>query len=163
MNWELPDVQAGFWKGRRTRDQIANIQWIIAKAREFQKTISVQFSSGSQSCPTLCEPMDCLLHPWDFPGKNTGVGCISFSRGSSQPRDRAQVSHIAGRCFTLWATWEAPEKAEEPEIILPTSTGLQKKQRNSRKTSTSASLTMLKPLTVWIRTNCAKFLKRWQY
>ena len=42
------------------------------------------------------------------------------------------------------------EKAEEPEIKLPPSTGSQKKQENSRKTSTSASLTMLKPLTVWI-------------
>ena len=39
MNWELPDVQAGFWKGRGTRDQIANIHWIIEKAREFQKNI----------------------------------------------------------------------------------------------------------------------------
>ena len=39
MNCELPDVQDGFRKGRRTRDQIANICWIIKKAREFQKTI----------------------------------------------------------------------------------------------------------------------------
>ena len=62
---ELPDVQAGFRKGTGTRDQIANIHWIIEKAREFQK-----------------------------------------------------------------------------------------------KTSTSASFTMLKPLTVWITTNCGKFLKR---
>ena len=37
MNQELPDVQAGFRKGRGTRDQIANIHWIIKKAREFQK------------------------------------------------------------------------------------------------------------------------------
>ena len=37
VNHELPDVQAGFRKGRRTRDQIANIHWIIEKAREFQK------------------------------------------------------------------------------------------------------------------------------
>ena len=37
MNCELPDVQAGFRKGRGTRDQIANIRWIIEKAREFQK------------------------------------------------------------------------------------------------------------------------------
>ena len=36
MNWELPDVQAGFRKGRGTRDQIASIHWIIEKAREFQ-------------------------------------------------------------------------------------------------------------------------------
>ena len=39
MNRELPDVQAGFRKGRRTRDQFANIHWIIEKAREFQKNI----------------------------------------------------------------------------------------------------------------------------
>ena len=39
MNCELPDVQAGFRKGRETRDQIANIHWIIEKAREFQKNI----------------------------------------------------------------------------------------------------------------------------
>ena len=39
VNWELPDVQAGFRKGRGTRDQIANIRWIIEKAREFQKNI----------------------------------------------------------------------------------------------------------------------------
>jgi len=38
-NWELPDVQAGFMKGRGTGDQIANICWIIEKAREFQENI----------------------------------------------------------------------------------------------------------------------------
>ena len=39
INWELSDVQAGFRKGRGTRDQIANIRWIIEKVREFQKNI----------------------------------------------------------------------------------------------------------------------------
>ena len=39
VNWELPDIQAGFRKGRGTRDQIANIHWIMEKAREFQKNI----------------------------------------------------------------------------------------------------------------------------
>ena len=68
MNRELADVQAGFRKGRGTRDQIANIRWIIEKAREFQKN-----------------------------------------------------------------------------------------------TYTSALLTMPKPFTVWITTNCGKFLKRWEY
>ena len=38
-NQELPDVQAGLWRGRGTRDQIANIRWIMEKAREFQKNI----------------------------------------------------------------------------------------------------------------------------
>ena len=51
------------------------------------------------------------------------------------------------------------EKAEEPEIKLPTSIGSLKNQENSRKTSTSAALTMLKSLTVWITTNCGKFLQ----
>ena len=67
INWELPDIQVGFRKGRGTRGQIANICWIIIK------------------------------------------------------------------------------------------------QENSRKISTSASLTTLEPLTVWITTNCGKFIKRWDY
>ena len=55
------------------------------------------------------------------------------------------------------------EKAEEPENKLPTSAGSQKKQESSRKTPTSALLTMPKPLAVWITTNCGKFFKRWEY
>ena len=55
------------------------------------------------------------------------------------------------------------EKAEEPEIVLPTSAGSSKKQESSRKTSISALLTMPKTLTVWITTNCGKFWKRWEY
>ena len=55
------------------------------------------------------------------------------------------------------------EKAEEPEIKLPTSSGSWKKQESSRKASISALLTMPKPLTVWITTNCGKFFKRWEY
>ena len=51
------------------------------------------------------------------------------------------------------------EKADEPEIKLPTSTGSWKKQESSRKTSISALLTMPKPLTVWITINCGKFFK----
>ena len=55
------------------------------------------------------------------------------------------------------------EEAEEPEVKLPAFVGSWRKQRSSRKTSTSASLSMLKPLTVWITTNCGKFWKRWEY
>ena len=51
------------------------------------------------------------------------------------------------------------EQAEEPEINLPTSVGSSKKQENSREISTSASLTTLKPFTVWITTDCGKFLE----
>ena len=55
------------------------------------------------------------------------------------------------------------EKAEEPEIKLPTSAGSSKKQESLRKTFTSALLTISNPLTVWITKNCEKFLKRWEY
>ena len=54
-------------------------------------------SEVAQSCPTLCDPVGCSL-----PGSRSVA--ISFSRGSSWPRDRTQVSHIVGRYFTVWAT-----------------------------------------------------------
>ena len=65
--------------------------------------------------------------------------------------------------------WELPDvqhgfrKAEKSEVKLPTSTGSWKKQESSRKISTSALLTMPKPLTVWITRNCSKLLQRWEY
>ena len=55
------------------------------------------------------------------------------------------------------------EKAEEPQIKLPTSGGSWKKQESSRNTSISALLTMPKPLTVWVTINCGKFWKWWAY
>ena len=55
MNRELPDVQAGFRKGRGTRDQIANICWIIDKAREFQKNIYFCFIDYTKA-------FDCVDH-----------------------------------------------------------------------------------------------------
>ena len=59
--------------------------------------------------------------------------------------------------------WLVLEKAEEPEIKLPTSAGSSKKQESSRKTSISALLTIPKPLTVWITVDCGKFWKRRDY
>ena len=61
----------------------------------------------TQSCPTLCNPMD-LVHGI-FQARTLGWAAFPFSRRSSQPRDRTQVSHIAGRCFTSWSTREALE------------------------------------------------------
>ena len=55
MNCELPDVQAGFRKGRGTRDQVANIHWIIKKAREFQKNIYFWFIDSAKA-------FDCVDH-----------------------------------------------------------------------------------------------------
>ena len=55
MNRELPDVQGGFWKGRGTRDQIANVLWIMEKAREFQKNIYFCFIDYDKA-------FDCVDH-----------------------------------------------------------------------------------------------------
>ena len=55
MNCELPDVQAGFRKGRGTRDQIANIRWIIEKVREFQRNIYFCFIDYAKA-------FDCVDH-----------------------------------------------------------------------------------------------------
>ena len=55
MNRELPDVQAGFRKGRTTRDQIANIRWIVEEEREFQKNIYFCFIDCAKA-------FDCVDH-----------------------------------------------------------------------------------------------------
>ena len=60
----------------------------------------------TQSCPTLCDPMDYTVHGILQAGILEWVA-FPFSRESSQPRDQTQVSHIAGRFFTSWATREA--------------------------------------------------------
>ena len=69
-------------------------------------------SEVAQSCLTLCDPVDCSLQGSSVHGilqaRILEWVAISFSRGSSWPRDRTRVSCIAGRCFTLWATREAP-------------------------------------------------------
>ena len=79
-------------------------------------------SEVAQSCLTLCDPMDCSL-----PGSSIcGVlqarilewVAISSSRGSSRPRDQTQVSRIAGRRFTLWATREAPPHLSLSSVIM---------------------------------------------
>jgi len=98
VNRELPDVQAGFRKGRGTRDQIANIRWIMEKAREFHKNIYFCFidyakafdcvdhnaaAKSLQSCLTLCDPIDIsppgVSHPWDSAGRTLEWLAISFS------------------------------------------------------------------------------------
>ena len=73
-------------------------------------------SEVAQSCPTLCDPMDCSLSGSSvhgiFQARVLEWVAISFSKGSSRPRDWTQVSRIAGRHFTVWATSEVlfPQK-----------------------------------------------------
>ena len=80
----------------------------------------VKWSEVAQLCPTLCNPMDCSP-----PGSSVhGIlqarilewVVITFSRGSSRPRDRTQVSRIRGRCFNLWATREASKPFPGTEL-----------------------------------------------
>jgi len=95
------------------------LNWVLQKKssaisgfRSYWRKLTTESESEvAQSCPTLCDPMDCS------PPGSTAHGilqarilewvAISFSRGSSRPRDQTQVSHIAGRRFNLWAIREA--------------------------------------------------------
>ena len=115
-------------------------------------------------------------------GHRTGKGQFSFQSQrraipkNVQPTIQMYLFHKLARLYSksfklvfssTWTNFQMykldSEKAEEPEIKFSTFVGSWKKQMNSRKTSISASLTMLKFLSVWITTNCGKFLKRWEY
>ena len=86
------------------------------------KNVQILYSEVAQSCPTLCNPMDCSL-----PGSSLlGIlqarilewVAISFSRGTSWLRDRTHASRIAGRRFNVWATREAQECSNYQAIAL---------------------------------------------
>ena len=80
------------------------------------KLIYLMLSEVAQLCPTLCDPMDCSLLRSSvhgiFQAKVLEWVAISFSRGSSWPRDWTQVSRTVGRRFTVWATREVPYKKQ---------------------------------------------------
>ena len=116
-------------------------------------------------------------------GHSTGKGQFSFqSQRRAMPKNaqtttQLHSSHtLAKQCLKFSkpgfnSTWTAKfqmfkvdlEKAEEPEIKLLTFVGSSKKQESSRKTSISALMTTPESLTVWITTNCGKFLKMWEH
>ena len=66
MNRELPDVQSGFRKGRGTRDQTANIHWIIEKAREFQKNIYFCFIDYTKAFDCVAQQTGKFLKRWEY-------------------------------------------------------------------------------------------------
>ena len=88
---------------RKTFLSLLAILWNSALITESESEVA-------QSCPTLCDPMDCSLPGSSVHGIfQAGVlerVAIYVSRRSSQPRDWTQVSYIVGRCFTIWATRE---------------------------------------------------------
>ena len=104
-----------------------------------------------------------------IPMKDNAKECSNY-------HTNALISHatkVMLKCFKLGfnSTWTENfqkfkldlERADEPEIKLPTPAGSLKKQESSRKISISALLTMPKPLTMWITINCGKFFNRWDY
>ena len=82
---------------------LLQVSWLPTFA--FQSPI-VKVKVG-QLCPTLCNPMDCIVYGI-LQARILEWVAFPFSRGSSQPRDQTQVSYIAGGFFTSWATREAP-------------------------------------------------------
>ena len=87
----------------------------------------VKWSEVAQLCPTLCDPKDCSLPGSSihgiFQARVLEWIAISFSRGSSRPRDGTRVSRIAGRRFTIWATREAHTSSKtthSPESLAQT-------------------------------------------
>ena len=88
----------------------------------------------AQSCPTLCDPMDCSLPGSSFHGifqaRVLEWVAIFFSRGSSRPRDRTWVSRILDRRFTIWATREAPKGLEKVLKTVLKSLSKKKKKRD---------------------------------
>ena len=89
------------------------------------QTMKVKSESEiAQSCPTLCDPVGCSPPDSSIQGilqvRILEWVAISFSRGSSQPRDQICVSCIAGRCFTIWATreYDNGSSLEDPMHIL---------------------------------------------
>ena len=91
----------------------------------------------------------------------TTIALISYARKVMLKILQARLQQYMNCNFQMFKL--DLEKAEEPEIKLPTSIGSLKKQMSSRKISTSALLIMPKSLTVWIKTNCRKFIKIWEY
>ena len=115
-------------------------------------------------------------------GHRTGKGQFSFQfQRKTMPKNAnyhtiALISHASKVMLTIlqarlqqYVNRELPDvqagfrKGRGPESKLSTSAGSSKKQQSSRKTSASALLTVPKPLTVWITTNCGKFWKTWEY
>ena len=85
VNQELPDVQARFRKGRGTRDQIANIHWIIEKAREFQKNTCLCFTDYAKA-------FDCVYHnklEYSYRDRNTRPPYLSAEKPVCQSRSKS--------------------------------------------------------------------------
>ena len=91
---------------------------VTADSSTYWVILSESESEVSQSCPSLCNPMDYIAHQAPLSMGFSRQEYWRFSRGSSQPRDWTQVSHIADRRFTIWATREAPVILSKSKLLL---------------------------------------------
>ena len=103
-NWTTTYIQA---------NHLHKIPWNASLPCQFGQHDFEGENEVSQSCLTLCNPMEWSLpgssiRTWDFPGKRLEWLVISFSRGSSWPRDRTWISHIIGRCLYCLSHQESP-------------------------------------------------------
>ena len=94
INWDLPDVQVGFRKGKGTRDQIANIHWIIEKARNFQKSIYLCFTD-------YIKVFDCVDHSklWKILkeiGIPEHVTCLLRNQCAGQEETELDMEQVTG-------------------------------------------------------------------
>ena len=87
MNWELTDVQGGFRKGRGTRDQIANIRWLIEKGREFQKNIYFSFINYAKAFVWITTNCGKFFRRWEY--QTTGSAsweiCMQVKKQQLEP------------------------------------------------------------------------------
>ena len=177
MNHELPDVQSGFRKGRGTRDQIANICWIIEKAREFQKNIYFCFIDYAKAfgCVDhnklwkilkemgISDHLTCLLRNLYTDQEAT----VRIGHGTTDwfqiGKGVCQGCILSPCLFNLYVNCELPDvqagfrKGRGTRDQIANICWIIEKARECQKTSTSALLTTPRPLTVWITTNCGKF------
>ena len=98
MNHELPDVQAGFRKGRGTRDQIANIHWIIEKAREFQKNIYFCFTDYAKAFDHVDHnKLWKILKEMGIPNHLTWEICMQIKKQQLEPDMEQQIGSKSGK------------------------------------------------------------------
>ena len=104
-----------------------------------------------------------------IPKKDNAKECSNYHTIALISHPSKVMLKIPQARLQQYMNWELPDvqagfkRGGGSRDQIPTFVGSLKKQENSRKTFTSASLTMLKPLTMWITTNCGKFFKRWEY
>ena len=122
-------------------------------------------SEVTQSCPTLCDLMDCILPGSSihgiFQARVLEWVAIFFSRESSWPRDQTQVSHIAGRCFTVFATKEAQILEW---VAYPFSRSSSQPRNGTRVSCTAGGFLFFFFFTNWaVREALSKFLINCEY